>query len=354
MPTANSSGSKILAGSLDDAGAAVAVDASGNVVVTGSFTGFATFVQDQFTSHTLTGAPAPASTAFLLALNGSGDYVWSQALVATTASAGTALATDASGNVYAAGSFSGTSTFGGAVALPGTAYLVELDDTGAFVWADAWDATTSFKLNGVAVDSSGNVHAAGSFNGTADFDPSAAGTSSQTSSNGTADAYVMDLSGGGSFLSASIAPDDDGDQVNAIAAGAGGPVYAAGSLSGTGNFHPSGTPAFEIGQSGDASAFLWKLSPAVNVAPSFARRGSDRFRRFRLEYGRRLGFEHQRGPDKRERARLEFRRHHGQRGAVHRAAGHRPGHGHVDLHAGAAGLWRGARQRHTAGSRRHG
>ncbi len=253
-----------------DAGAAVAVDSAGRVIVTGAFTGSATFTQGVFSSYTLTGSPGPASTAFLLALNGNGDYVWSKALVATTSSAGTALATDAAGNVYAGGSFSGASTFGGVLSLTGTSYLVELDATGAFVWADAWDATTSFKLNGVAVDSSGNVYAAGAFNGTTDFDPSAAGTASETSSNGTADAYVMKLSGGGSFLSVAIATDDNGDQVNAIAAGAGSQVYAAGSMSGTGNFNPSGTPAFQIGQSGDAGAFLWNLSPAVNVAPSFA------------------------------------------------------------------------------------
>lgn len=93
------------------------------------------------------------------------------------------IGVDSSGNVYVAGVFSDTASFGNSDLTPMTAFdkfVTKLDSAGNFVWARDLGADSTIQetgeafphpLYGFAVDSSDNVYVAGNFTGTVNFDP---------------------------------------------------------------------------------------------------------------------------------------------------------------------------------------
>ena len=256
-------------GAFDDAGKAIAADSAGNVYVTGSFISSASITQGSFpaTTYTLTGGGG-GGTSFVLALDPTGKYLWSKAFVAGVASSGTAIAADAAGNVYSTGSFSGPGTFGGTTPLTGKVYISKLNKTGAFVWAEALDSDTAIQSSGLAVSPAGNAYVTGAYSGTTDFDPGL-GVANFTSQNASADPYMLQLASDGTYVGVTLGGGPGADQSNAVAVDAAGNVFTAGVVTGPGNFNPAGTPAYSVGQAAATNLFLWKQSPALNVAPSF-------------------------------------------------------------------------------------
>ncbi|MEJ1928926.1 T9SS type A sorting domain-containing protein [Nostoc sp. NIES-2111] len=78
---------------------------------------------------------------------------------------GFATATDASGNVYVAGSFTGSATFG-SITLTGDAsfsegYLVKYAPSGVALWAVSMGGSSTDQLRAVTVSPNGNVYASG-------------------------------------------------------------------------------------------------------------------------------------------------------------------------------------------------
>lgn len=142
------------------------------------------------------------------------SYEWTKTFYSTNPSSlvseggSTAIATDASGNVYNTGWFSDTADFdpGPGVMMMGTAgqasmFLLKLDAQGNFVWARMIPGVQNgmyTKGANLAVDAAGNIYATGVFNGTIDFDPGA-GVFNLTSS-GPRDIYVMKFDPQGNFV----------------------------------------------------------------------------------------------------------------------------------------------------------
>ncbi len=77
------------------------------------------------------------------------------------------VAIDATGNVYIAGNYNGTLSFGTGFSLPtvatdtGLPYVAKLDNTGTVVAAQTWGTAAVSDVLGIAVDSSSNVIIAG-------------------------------------------------------------------------------------------------------------------------------------------------------------------------------------------------
>ena len=78
---------------------------------------------------------------------------------------GTTSATDAFGNVYATGTFAGTSVTFGATTMPSAGncdmFLVKYSSTGAVLWARSAGGNDNDQGNSVATDASGNVYVTG-------------------------------------------------------------------------------------------------------------------------------------------------------------------------------------------------
>jgi hypothetical protein len=197
-----------------------------------------------------------------------------------------AVAVDASGNVYAAGSQGGTGayTYGSGVSATGAysydnVVLVKYDSGGTAQWARTVSAGSSeSRFNAVAVDASGNVYAAGYQSGTGAFT-----YGSGVSATGTANyqynvVLVKYDSGGTAQWARTVSAGSNQSQFNAVTVDASGNVYAAGSQYDTGAFtYGSGVSA--TGAYSSSNVVLVKYDSGgtaqwartVNVGSNFSR-----------------------------------------------------------------------------------
>ncbi len=150
----------------------VAVDGSGNVYAAGSIAGTTSY---GFGNGVTATGTAGGNNALLVKYNSSGQAQWAQTLTAGSGFSDYAvfqgLAVDGSGNVYAVGTAGGTTTygFGNGVTATGlttsdNALTVKYNSAGVAQWAQTLTAASSSGaafFNGVAVDASGNIYAAG-------------------------------------------------------------------------------------------------------------------------------------------------------------------------------------------------
>ncbi len=249
-------------------GTSIAVDANGNVYITGYFSGTVSLLGISGSSLSSSGGVA---NAFVYKLNSSGKIDFAADLGAGGFAEGTGIAVDSLGNIYTTGIFTGTANFSGGsgtddLSRPGTGYDVyvsKLNASGQYVFADALgvgDVTTS--TAGIALDSSGNVYTTGSFDGTGNFN-GGTGANSLNSTGGGENAFVSKLTTSGTFVFAvDLGAGSANTQASAIAIDGSGNVYTTGTFSGTGNFDGgSGSDLRTSSTSGsDTNAYVSKLT----------------------------------------------------------------------------------------------
>jgi hypothetical protein len=138
-------------------GLGVATDSSGLVLVTGAYDA----------PVSLGGPTLPAKTVFVASYKGTtGGHKWSKGFASTTASAGLALAADASGNVYVTGTIVGDVKFGTQSHLShgsNDLFLASFTAAGVHRWAKLLGTYSSDEGYDVAVDGAGNVYITGNF-----------------------------------------------------------------------------------------------------------------------------------------------------------------------------------------------
>src|SRR5947199_274383 len=164
-PTGATVWSKCLGGVLGGGtGRAVAVDASGNVLVTGKFSGTVDFGTGALTS-------AGPSSIFVAKYSAAGAPVWSRAFGGGLNDVGNGVAVDRAGHVVIIGTASGTVSFGGGpiTANGYTIVVAKFSPAGAHLRSKGFGDSFSNSGNGVAVDPSGNVAVTGAFSGPIDF-----------------------------------------------------------------------------------------------------------------------------------------------------------------------------------------
>jgi hypothetical protein len=118
-------------GSYDsDRGCGVALDGSGNVLVTGSFSDTVNFGGTALSSGGTAGGQYGSFDSFIAKYSGTGAYLWSESYGGLQNDMGRGVAVDPSGMTVATGSFQGSATFRGiplTSAGLGDAYLLRLD-----------------------------------------------------------------------------------------------------------------------------------------------------------------------------------------------------------------------------------
>jgi len=151
-----------------EGGFGVAVDKSGNVLVTGFFDGSIDFGGGPLTSPN-------GRAIFVAKFSGvNGSHVWSKGYGASTGGGEpNAIAVDASGNVIVAGRFTGTLDFGGGALTSSAAidiFVAKLSGVdGSHLWSKVFLGSNTLDAPGVAVDAAGNVLVSGGFHGTTDL-----------------------------------------------------------------------------------------------------------------------------------------------------------------------------------------
>jgi phage-related tail fiber protein len=269
---------KSIGGTSNDLGYALAIDASGNSYITGSFTGTADFDPGAGTQNL---SSAGVNDIFLAKYDASGNYVWAKSVGGTVNDLGYALAVDASGNSYITGLFNGTTDFdpgAGTQNLIGAGsndiFLAKYDASGNYIWAKSMGGTGSDIGYALAVDASGNSHITGYFSGTADFDPGA-GTQN-LSSAGNTDIFLAAYDASGNYVWAKRTGGTTNDISTALAVDASGNSYITGSFTGTADFDP-GVGTQNLSSAGNDDIFLAKYDASGNYvwAKSLGGTGND-------------------------------------------------------------------------------
>lgn len=229
----------------------VASDGNG-VYTTGNFSGTVDFDPNVGTQFRSSAGAASFSDIFISKLDVNGNFSWAYRLGRTSATdAGRAIEVDAAGNVYSAGTFSGTVDFdpgagtanligGGATDL----YIHKLSNTGIFQWAQTVGGVGVEIPYALALDDSGNPHLAGTFgtvisNQTVDFD-AGAGISNLASNQGIL--FILKLTPAGGFTWAKNFGGTFGVEPSDITVDAAGNVLMIGAGQGLSSYNPDFDP----------------------------------------------------------------------------------------------------------------
>lgn len=158
----------VSAGASGCGGAGIAMDANGDIVVTGYFSGSATFGTTNLTS-------SGYRDIFVAKLSSTGIWIWAvRAGGGGDNDEGFDLATDQNLNIYVTGYFIGTASFGassitGIGNVSSDIFVAKLSGSGTWIWAQRGGGSSADYSYGIAVDNSGNVFITGQFRESASF-----------------------------------------------------------------------------------------------------------------------------------------------------------------------------------------
>jgi hypothetical protein len=244
----------------------IALDATGNVYITGYFSSSVDFDPGAATA-TLTSAGS--NDIFLAKYDASGNYVFANKLGGTGSDMGMRLTLDGSNNIYLTGMFSSTVDFDPGA---GTASLVsagsidvffaKYDAAGNYLFAKKIGGTSGELVHGIALDASGNIFITGDYSGTADFDPGAAAVNLTTT--GSNEIYIAKYDAAGNYVFAKSIGGTQSDRGTGIAIDAAGNIYATGYFRNTADFNPGAGTANLVAPSGLENTYLLSLDNSGN------------------------------------------------------------------------------------------
>ncbi|GAB3195427.1 hypothetical protein ABID22_004029 [Pontibacter aydingkolensis] len=181
-----------------DGGQSIVADASGNLYITGYFSGNAKFGN----LPTIDPKSSNQKDAFIAKYNTSGDAIWARSVgIETTYTTGEyGITLDMGGNAYITGAYIGTATIGGTTLTnSGGAdiYVAKYSTNGVVEWVRKAGSTNVDLPYGITTDGSGNTVVTGYFSGIATFD--GGGTIVPVTSTGGTDIFIAKYSPAGTL-----------------------------------------------------------------------------------------------------------------------------------------------------------
>ncbi|TAE23531.1 MAG: hypothetical protein EAZ91_22100 [Cytophagales bacterium] len=257
----------------NDAGLATATDASGNVYVTGYFTGDAVISGSAVTS-------AGGEDIFVVKYNSAGVLQWLKRAGGTGVDWGKGIAVSGS-EVYVTGFFSSTANFETPSNPASSSLLVSagVQDifvakydaaTGNLVWLKRAGGTIIDRGEAIAVNGT-DIYVTGQFQSTANFETPSNPASNTLISDGSTDIFVAKFNNSGALQWLRRAGGTAGDAGFGIAATA-TDVYVTGAFSNTANFNTPSAPATNtLVSAGGQDIFVAKYDAATG-APQWQNR----------------------------------------------------------------------------------
>lgn len=238
--TSGGNGSKTVQG--------IATDGSGNIYVTGYFTGTADFGGTSKTS-------AGNADIFIAKYNRTGELIWIQTAGGSDGDYGVDIAVTAAGTVYVTGTFIGTAAFGSSsVTSAGSrdVFLAKYSSTGALSWVQRGGGTSWDEGRAVAIDPDGRVYITGGFSGNATFG------SKTLTAKGSQDIFLVRYNQNSGIVEEATSAGGTGlNVVRAIAIDPTGKIYITGYTIGETKFGKQ-----TINSSNTNYAFVAKYNPA--------------------------------------------------------------------------------------------
>jgi hypothetical protein len=185
--------SQIHGGTGEENATGISVDASGNVIVSGSFNGTTNL-------GGVAGIPGSGVDCYIVKYNSSGTWQWNAIGGDTGNTTGYGIAVDAAGNIYQTGYFDGALNFGGGFPTQNSAggldiFLIKLNSAGTIQWLQRRGGVNQDLGVAIAADASGNIVVTGGFGGTLNL-----GGSDLTSVGGSFDIFLARYNTSGGHL----------------------------------------------------------------------------------------------------------------------------------------------------------
>ncbi len=259
---------KNVGGTSTDIGRGIAIDDGGNVLVTGEFRSTVDFDPGAGTASAMAANGYP--DAFVLKLTGNGQFVWVKTIGANFIDVGYDIVTR-NNEVFVVGEFTDTVDFNpgtGTFSMtspriagdPTNGFLVKLDSSGNFVFANHAGGTSDDRFNGVTVASDGTVVVTGHFAATANFNP--LGSAQNVSAVGN-DALVVRYTSAGAFQWVRTFGGSSTDDGTGVGVDSQGNVYSTGYFYGTIDADPSAGVASLV-SAGGFDGYLISLDSSGN------------------------------------------------------------------------------------------
>jgi len=249
----------------NDAGVSLTTDTSGNIYVTGYFTGTVDFDPGINTYNLVSEGNIDV---FILKLNSNGDFAWANRVGGTGLDQGSAIEIDANNNIYTCGYFSDSVEFiqdTSSVNLSSygsqDVYIQKMDTDGNIMWVKQIGGIEQDVARGIAFDSNANVYIIGNFNNTVDFDPGIAAYN--LTSVGNADVFIEKLDPNGNFIFAKQMGGPQNDEGMSIQVDYQDNIISIGNFQSIADFNP-GNQTNELTSLGNSDIFILKLNSSGN------------------------------------------------------------------------------------------
>ena len=257
-------------GGNDDAeGYDVAVDTLLNIYLTGAFSGTVDF-DPSGNQKMLTSTGETYPDMFAVKIFPSGVAAWAMHIGEEDDDYGYSIAADDDGGVYITGNFRGNVDFSPGIGIDtingGGVFILKLDQFGEYVWANNFGEGSG---NSIILDRLNNVLCAGSFSGSADFDPGP-DTFLIKSNSFSGDIFISKLDSDGNFISAKVLGGSGSEDVNDIASDDLGNIYITGVFTAETDFEPANPGQFILNANGGVDIFVAKyqsfMTPVARVS----------------------------------------------------------------------------------------
>lgn len=253
----------------------IATDGSENIYITGLLLGTVDFNPGpgilNLSATTIFGAE------YILKLDSSGTFAWAKAINGnlSTTGADRSIRVDDAGNSYTAGWFGGTVDFNpdtgvfnliNTVTTGSSTYILKLDSSGNFVWADQIGDAGDGHFRALALDASHNIYLTGMMNSTGDFDP---GNGTDTLSIANGSSFIAKYGSTGNLIWAlNFSNDTVGTDASVtLNIDAAGNVISTGTFQGVADFDP-GSGTFNLTSNTGDDVFICKLNQNSSTAIS--------------------------------------------------------------------------------------
>ncbi len=235
---------KQMGGNDTDAGKAMDMDASGNIVATGIFTNTAVF---NAMSGPITLNGLGYDDVFVSKLDAAGNILWAKQASGDDYERVFDITTDSANNIYVVGYFFDTVDFNPGPAVYNQiapsgicqSFVWKLDANGNFLWVKTLGGSSSANdvpYGAIKIDRAGNICIAIHFDGTRDLDPGS-GTTNLTAT--FSDICLLKLDPSGNFIWAKQIVGSYFEVAYSMDVDSAGNIYVGGGYLGTCDFDPS-------------------------------------------------------------------------------------------------------------------